>query len=130
MSKITDNGEGKKSNNFTHWDWTVDRQSIVSKLPSTEKREQSSGLTGIIKMFVERKMQDKFFVVQSVWMKLSGSRQVTTLHHHAFTVSMSHSEYNKSCYLQPIQDQRINTQNSTCKAQLSVLANLMDSPKH
>jgi hypothetical protein len=32
---------------------------------------------------VEKKMQDKFFVVQRVWMKLSGSRQVTTLHHHA-----------------------------------------------
>jgi hypothetical protein len=51
----------------------------MSKLPSTVKRELKSGLTGVDKMFVERKMQDKFFVVQIVWMKLSGSRQVTTL---------------------------------------------------
>jgi hypothetical protein len=102
----------------------------TSKLSSTVKREMKSGLIGMDKMFVERTMQDKFFVVQRVWMELSGSRQVTTLHHHAFTVSMSHSKYNKSCCLQPIQDQRINTQNSICKLHLSVSANLMDSPKH
>jgi hypothetical protein len=60
----------------------------MSKLPSTVKRELKCGLIGT---FVERKMEDKFFVVQRVWMKLSGSRQVTTLRHHAFTVSMSHS---------------------------------------
>jgi hypothetical protein len=102
----------------------------MSKLPSTVKRELKSGLIGIDKMFVETKMQDKLFAVQRVWMKLPGSKQVTTLHHYAFTLSMSHSEYNKSCHLQPIQDQRINTQNSTCKVHLSVSANLMDSPKH
>jgi hypothetical protein len=72
-------------------DWTVHRQWIISKLPSTVKREMKSGLIGTDKMSVERKVQDKFFVVQRVWMKLSGSRQFTTLHHHAFTVSMSHS---------------------------------------
>jgi hypothetical protein len=102
----------------------------MSKLSSTVKREMKSGVIGIDKMFVERKMHDKFFVVQRVWMELSGSRQVTTPHHHAFTVSMSHSKYNKSCRLQPIQDQRTNTQNSIYKVHLSVSANLMDSPKH
>jgi len=61
-----------------------------------------------------------------VW-KADRSPHCITMH---FTVSMSHSEYNKSCYLQPIWDQRINIQNSTCKVHLSVSANLMDSPKH
>lgn len=102
----------------------------MSKLSSTVKREMKSGVIGIDKMFVERKMHDKFFIVQSVWMELSGSRQVTAPHHHAFTVSISHSKYNKSCCLQPIQDQSTNTLNSIYKVHLSVSANLMDSPKH